>query len=99
MAMKRGILLMMMLIFLADVAEDGYPGSAASGPVPAAVSQAGSRVAHHLIRPVDALTSVPASQWRGLPRPRPAAPAIPLGHRPLTILTSCNHGDAGGIPG
>ena len=99
--MKRGIVLMVMLLLLtllADLAEDGYLGNAKNGPLQAAVSHAFIHFRHFPSRKVGSSNLLPSSDWRDIFSSWQAEPGIPLGQLPVKIITSCNHGGSGGIP-
>ena len=99
--MKRGIVLIVMLILLAlvvDLAEDGYLGNAKTGPLQAAVSHGIRHFRHYPSSQVDSSNLLPSSDWRDIFFSWQAEPVIPLGQLPVKIITSCNHGSSGGIP-
>jgi len=96
--MKRGIVLLVMLLLLVDLAEDGYLGNAKTGPLQAAVSHGLSHFTRHPSRQVDSTNLMPSSDWRHIFISWQAESVIPLDQLPLKIITSCNHGGSGGIP-
>jgi len=98
--MKRGIVLMVMLLLLtllADLAEDGYLGNAKTGPLQAAMSHAFIHFRHYPSRQVDSSNLLPSTDWRDIFSWQ-AEPVIPLDQLAVKIITSCNHGGSGGIP-
>ena len=99
--MKRGIVLIVMLLLMAllvDLAEDGYLGNVMTGPLHAVVSHEPRNFTHYPSRQVDSSNLLPSSDWRDIFISWQAEPVIPLGQLPVKIITSCNHGDSGGIP-
>jgi hypothetical protein len=96
--MKRGIVLIVMLLLLVDVAWDGYCGNVNSGPLRAAVTHDHVDPPHYHPRQVGSSHLLPSSDWRDLFSSRPIERAIPLGQFSLKIVTSCNNGGSGGKP-
>jgi hypothetical protein len=97
--MKRGIVLMVMLLLLVDLADDGYLGDVKTGaPLQAVVSHGLSHFHHSPSRQDDSSKLLPSSDWRDIFISWQAEPVIPLGQLPVKIITSCNHGGSGGIP-
>ena len=96
--MKRGIALMVMLLLLFDLAEDGYLGNAKTGPLHAVVSHGLSHFTHYPSKQADSSKLLPSSDWRNILISWQAEPVIPLGQLPIKKITSCNHGGSGGIP-
>ena len=95
--MNRGIVLIVMLLMLVDLAEDGCPGSFKSGPLQAAVSHVLSHFPHYPFKKVDSSNLLSSSDWRDMFSSRQAEPVIPISQLPLKIITSCNNGSSGGI--
>ena len=97
--MKRGIVLIVMLLLFVDLAEDGYLGNVKIGPpLQAVVSHALSHFPQYPSRQVDSSNFLRTSDWRDIFISWQAEPVIPLGQLPVKIITSCNHGGSGGIP-
>jgi hypothetical protein len=96
--MKRGIVLMVMLLLLVDLAEDGYLGNVKTGPLQAVVSHGLSHFRHYPSRQFDSSNLLPSSDWRNIFISWQAEPVITPGQLPVKIITSCNHGGSGGIP-
>jgi len=97
--MKRGIVLIVMLLLFVDLAEDGYLGNVKTGPpLQAVVRHELSHFPHYPSRQVDSSNLLPSSDWRDIFISRQAEPVIALGQLPVKIITSCNHGGSGGIP-
>jgi hypothetical protein len=96
--MKRGILLIMVLFLLVDLAEDGCLGNVKIGPLQAAVSVAISIFPHHPSRQVDSPRSLPSPDWRDIFSLWQSQPVMQGGQQAPKMITSCNNGGSGGIP-
>jgi hypothetical protein len=96
--MKRGILLILMLVLLVDLAEDGYLGSVEFGPLQAAVSTSFSNFHYQSSRQVVSSRSLPSPDWRDIFNPWQSQPVMQMGQLAFKIITSCNNGGSGGIP-
>jgi len=96
--MKRGITLIVMLLLLVDLAEDGYLGNVKTGPLQAVVSHGLGHFRHYSFRQFDSSNFLPSSDCRNIFISWQAEPVITPDQLPVKIITSCNHGDSGGIP-
>jgi len=99
--MKRGFVLMVMLLLLAllvDLAEDGYLGNVMTGPLHAVVSHQLIQFPRYPFRQADSSKLLQSLDWRNFFISRQAEPLIPQGRLPVKIITFCNHGSSGGIP-
>jgi hypothetical protein len=96
--MKRGIVLIVMLLLLFDLAEDGYLGNVKSGPLQAAVSTSVSNAHHYPSRQVDSPSSLPSPDLRDIFSSSQSHLVIPMVQLALKIINSCNTGGSGGIP-
>lgn len=96
--MKRGIVLILMLLLLVDSAWDGYCGNVKSGPPRAAVTHDHVNPPHYPSRQVGSSHFLPSSNWRDIFSLRQVERGIPIGRLSLKIVTSCNNGGSGGIP-
>ena len=96
--MKRGIVLIVVLLLLVDLAGDGCLGNPKFGPLQAAVSHVLSHFPHYPFKKVDSSNLLSSSDWRDMFSSRQAEPVIPISQLPLKIITSCNNGSSGGIP-
>ena len=100
--MKRRIVLIVMLLLLVDLAEDGHLGNAKSGPLQAAVSNVLSQFPQHPSRAVDFFNLLPSSEWwdiwLDIFSSEQAEPVIPIARLALKVITSCNNGGSGGLP-
>ena len=96
--MKRGILLVLMLVLLVDLAEDGYLGNAKSGPLHVIVSTSLSSSPHYHFKREDSSYSLPSTHFPEIFSPRQSQPIRPRGQLALKLITICNSGSSGGIP-
>ena len=96
--MKRGIMLILMMALLVDLAQDGYLGTVKFGPLQAAVSTSFSNFHHHTFKQVDSSHALPSPDCRDIFNPWQSRPVIQSGQLALKIITPCNNGSSGGIP-
>jgi hypothetical protein len=96
--MKRGILLIVMLLLLVDLAEDGCLGKVKFGPLQAAVSTSFSNFHHYPTGQLDSTHSLPSPDWPDMSGSRQFQLVTQMGQLALKIMSFCNHGSSGGIP-
>ena len=96
--MKRGILLIVILLLMTDLAVDGYLGNVKLGPLKAAVDTTLRVPRDYPSNQVDSFHSLPSLDWRDIFGPSQSQPVIPVKQLALKIINSCNCGSSGGIP-
>jgi hypothetical protein len=95
--MKRGILLILMLLLLFDLA-DGTLGKAQFFPTHSNAKISPTTAPHHGSVKVDFFDASSSPDCPDVFATIQSEPARQTGQLALTIITSCNKGSAGGIP-
>ena len=95
--MKRGILLILMMILLVDLAEDGYLGNVKVGPLHTIVSTFLGNSPHYHFRQVESSHSLPSPDFRAIFGPQQPQPIKPRVQLALKLITTCNNSSSGGI--
>jgi hypothetical protein len=96
--MKRGILLIVMLLLLLDLAEDGCFGKVQFVPPSFATKTSLRSLQHYSSGKIDSSPALPSPNWRGMPHFRQSQPIMHMVLLALRLINTCNHGSSGGIP-
>jgi hypothetical protein len=96
--MKRGFLLILLVVLLVDLSQDGCLGEVSFGPQQVAVSTSLRDFNHPPSGQEDSSPSLPSADWRDLFNPRPSQPVVHIGQVALKIIIPCNNSSSGGIP-
>jgi hypothetical protein len=96
--MKRGVLLILALLLLLDLADDGYLGKAKFVPPYSTAKTSLTSAPQYDTGKIDSSGSLPSPDWRDMSGPRHLQPVMPLVQLARKIITPCNNGSSGGIP-
>ena len=96
--MKRGIVLIAMLLLLVDLAGDGCLGNPKFGPLQATISTSLSSGRHYSSLQADSPHLLVSRDWRDMFSPRQSQPVVATGQFAHKIITCCHIGGSGGIP-
>jgi hypothetical protein len=96
--MKRGIVLIIVLLCLVDLAQDGCLGSFKFVPLQATISTSLSSKHHYPSRQADLPHLLVSHDWLDMFSPNQSQQIKDLGQFASKIITSCHIGGSGGIP-
>jgi hypothetical protein len=96
--MKRVVLLILVLLLMADLAEDGYLGKPMFLP-PHSSAKTSVTSSHHLdSNDIDFCLKIAAKDWPGTPRHGDDQPIILGATITLQIIHCCHISGSGGVP-
>ncbi len=96
--MKRGILLIVALLLVLDLAEDGYLGRAKFVPPHSSAKTSLTSSPQFDSAKIDSSDLPPSQNWAKIPCPRQVQPVMQPAQQSLKITTYCNNGSSGGMP-
>ena len=96
--MKRGILLIVMLLVVLDLDEDGYFGKVQFVPPSSTTKIFLKSFKHYNSGQIGSYDVVPSLNWRGMPNLRQSQLIMHMSQLGLKFIDTCNHGSSGGIP-